>query len=281
MRQTLCLVRFWLVLCASFSFSQSVRVPAVPLITHDPYFSIWSMNDKLTDGPTRHWTGASQPLTGLVRVDGQVFRWMGTSPQSSPAIQQTGLEITATRTTYHFEEHGIRLDVNFLSPLLPNDLDLMSRPISYVTMTVAATDGASHKVQLLFDASPVLAVDRPTQQVVWSRSRLQGMNVLRASHFQQPVLEKSGDDVRIDWGSALLAVPDQKGVTDATQLQDVVESAFGSGKPLPEDDVNMPQRASEGAVLAASLDFGDVSVGPIARHILIGYDDLYSIEFMK
>jgi len=281
MRQTLCLVRCWLVLCASFSFSQSVRVPAVPLITHDPYFSIWSMNDKLTDGPTRHWTGASQPLAGLVRVDGQVFRWMGRSPQSIPAIRQTGLEITATHTTYHFEEHGIRLDVKFLSPLLPNDLDLMSRPISYVTMTVAAADGASHKVQLLFDASPVLAVDTATQPVVWSRSRLRGMNVLRASNFQQPILEKSGDDLRIDWGSVLVAVPDQLGAASTLQPQDVVESTFASGKQLLEDDVDMPRRASEGAVLAASLDLGDVNAGPVSRYILIGYDDLYSIEYMK
>src|SRR5882757_9049285 len=275
------LVGLALVLWVTSSFSQSVRVPAVPLITHDPYFSIWSMNDKLTDGPTRHWTGAAQPLTGLVRIDGRVFRWMGSAPQALPAIPQTALEITATRTTYHFEEQGLKLDVSFLSPLLPNDLELMSRPVSYITMTAAATDGASHRVQLLFDASPVLAVDTPTQQVVWSRSRLQGMNVLRASHFQQPVLEKSGDDVRIDWGSVLLAVPGQKGVGDATQLQDVVISAFASGKPLSEDDVNMPQRASEGAVLAVSLDFGDVSAGPASRHILIGYDDLYSIEFLN
>jgi len=198
------------------------------------------MNDKLTDGPTRHWTGAAQPLTGLVRIDGRVFRWMGSAPQALPAFRQTALEITATRTTYHFEEHGIRLDVNFLSPLLPNDLDLMSRPISYVTMTVAATDGAAHKVQLLFDASPVLAVDRPTQQVVWSRSRVQGMNVLRASNFQQPILEKSGDDLRIDWGSVLLAVPDQHGAASATQPQDLVESTFVSGKQLLDDDVDMP-----------------------------------------
>src|ERR1035438_477446 len=121
MRQMRWLTRLLPILCVACSFAQSVRVPAVPLITHDPYFSVWSMNDKLTDGPTRHWTGAHQPLTGLVRVDGQVLRWMGSSPQTIPAIRQTSLEITATRTTYHFEDHGIRLDVSFLSPLLPND----------------------------------------------------------------------------------------------------------------------------------------------------------------
>ena len=275
------LIRLWFVLCAAFSFSQSVRVPAVPLITHDPYFSIWSMNDKLTDAPTRHWTGTPQPLTGLVRIDGHVFRWMGGSRQSTPAIRQTGLEITVTHTTYHFEEQGVRLDVSFLSPLLPNDLDLMSRPISYVTMRAAATDGASHKVQVLVGASPVLAVDTPTQQVVWSRSRLQGMNVLRASHFQQPVLEKSGDNLRIDWGSVLLAVPDQPGASQATLPQDLAESTFGSGKQLLEDDVDMPRRADEAAALVASLDLGDVSAGPVSRYILIGYDDLYPIEYMK
>jgi len=92
-------------------------VPAVPLITHDPYFSIWSMNDKLTDGPTRHWTGAAQPLAGLVRIDGRVFRWMGNTPQAVPALRQTALEITATRTTHHFEEQGLKLEVSFLSPI--------------------------------------------------------------------------------------------------------------------------------------------------------------------
>src|SRR5258708_2570618 len=188
------LIRFWFALCACCSFSQPIRVPAVPLITHDPYFSIWSMNDKLTDGATRHWTGAAQPLTGLVRIDGRVFRWMGSAPQALPAFRQTALEITATRTTYHFEEQGLKLDVSFLSPLLPGDLDLMSRPISYITMTVAATDGASHRVQVLFDASPVLAVDTPTQQAVWSRSRLTGSNSLQPTPFSQPAFEQSHHD---------------------------------------------------------------------------------------
>ena len=277
--------RLVLLLCGSSaffdSFAQSVRVPAVPLLTHDPYFSVWSMNDRLTDGQTRHWTGTVQPLIGLVKIDGKILRWMGTWPQSIPSIGQTALEVTATRTTYRFEEAGIRLEVVFLSPLLPFELDVMARPISYVTVTVTAADRASHEVQLLFGVSPVLATDSPTQEVLWSRSRLRGMTVLRASNFRQPVLAKAGDNLRIDWGSVLLAVPDQSGASSATEAKETAQSIFAAGKPFVSDDLDMPRRASEGALLAVSLDFGHVGSGSVSRHILVGYDDLYSIEYLR
>src|ERR1700745_1311381 len=102
-------------LFGAFVTAQTVRPPAVPLVTHDPYFSIWSMTDSLTGGPTRHWTGKAQRMTGLVRIDGTVFRWMGDAPRTVAALPQTRLTVTPTRTIYQFECQGISLEVKFVS----------------------------------------------------------------------------------------------------------------------------------------------------------------------
>ncbi|MBV9624781.1 MAG: DUF4965 domain-containing protein [Acidobacteria bacterium] len=270
-----------LTLFAAFAMAETFRPPAVPLITHDPYFSIWSMGDHLTDGPTRHWTGTPQPLTGLIRVDGQVFRWMGDRPRNIAVMSQSAVQLTPTHTSYAFDQGGVNLVVDFLSPLLPSDPDVMSRPLTYITMTVHATDRAKHTVQLLVTADASLAVDSMTQQVTWSRSRLNDMTVLRAADFEQPVLQKSGDNLRIDWGYLLVAVPDQPGASASTQSGEEVDAEFASAKKLISDDLDFPRRADRQTVLAADFDLEEIKGAPTSRHLLLAYDDLDSIEYLN
>lgn len=64
----------------------NLRVPAYPLVTIDPYISAWSHTDKLYEDEVRHWTGTEHSLTGVLRVDGKCYRFMGKGGQALTSI---------------------------------------------------------------------------------------------------------------------------------------------------------------------------------------------------
>jgi hypothetical protein len=184
-----------------------LRPPAVPLVACDPYFSIWSQADKLTDVDTTHWTGKPHRLTSKLRIDGRDFRLIGSAPADLPAFQQTSVEVLPTRTIYSFAGQGVRLKLTFLTPALPHDIDILSRPVTYVTWELQSTDGATHNVALEFDALPEIAVNNRDQKTVTSTSTLGRWDVTKTGSIEQPVLARRGDDIRIDWGYLYLAKP--------------------------------------------------------------------------
>jgi len=261
------------------------RPPAAPLIAHDPYFSIWSMADRLADDATRHWTRTVQALTSLARVDGKTYRIMRREPQQIPVLPQTRLQVLPTRTIYDFEGSGIRITLTFLTPALPQDLDILSRPASYITGEVQSADGRVHAVEVYFDASSDLVVNSPDQPAVWSRSELGGLKVLRIGSQEQPILEKHGDDLRIDWGYLYIAAlgPDvSEAVTDSPRAKALFQECgcLPNSDDLMDDLIAHRQRRRV-PVLAYRLDFGKVGAQPVAKYLALAYDDVFSIEYLN
>jgi hypothetical protein len=406
--------------------AQVKKAPAYPLITHNTYFSIWSMTDSLNAHPTRHWTGKDQSLIGMIKVDNTTYRFLGKDvpayttvlpasdevaykcqyTESEPAkdwedvkfddskwktgaapftddktqaktlwtskdiwvrrtftltdlnidklllklyhddnvevylngekiynnvgwtsdfkmiplkekfkeklvkgknvlaihcantaggawldaglvnepkakstgvllAKQKDVTVNATQTIYNFECIGIDLKVTFTSPLLMNDLNVFSRPVSYISYKVKANDGKNHKVKVFFGASSSIAVNTPSQQVTTQKYLTQSLSILKAGTVAQPILQKKGDDLRIDWGYMYVAVPNAVGATQyITSQGDAVNSFIG---PATNSAV------TKGRQLALNTVFDFGSIGAVAKEkfVELGYDDLYSVQYFK
>jgi hypothetical protein len=258
------------------------RPPAVPLVTCDPYFSIWSFANHPGEDWTRHWTGANNGIASMVRVDGKVFRLVSPVDGGVPVMQLNSTQVFPTRTVYEFADAGVVLTVTFLTPLLPDDLDLVSRPASYITWEVRAADEKTHDVAIYYENTGDLVVNTVDQKIVWSRAYVDGLDVLSMGSQDQRVLGKSGDDLRIDWGHLFVASPKSQNAVTACVGCGVSREAFVGNKALPSaDDLRMPRAASDNwPVLMMTFDLGKVGKIPVARHITLAYDDQFSIEYL-
>ncbi|MES2649561.1 MAG: DUF4965 domain-containing protein [Bacteroidota bacterium] len=411
---------------ACFGWSQNQIAPAYPLITHDPYFSIWSTSDTLSSSPTKHWTGSDQSLIGIIKVDGKLYRFMGDKskyyktilpasdetnyradytettpgaewmqpgfddtswkkglapfgdneglvktkwvsknlwarrefilntndfentylklqhdddvevyinghevfkvkgwigkfiyiplkdaatylkqgknvlaihventaggawldagivqePKRPPGagIQlatQENVNITATQTSYAFKAGGVDLDVAFTSPLLMNDLDLLSRPITYIDYKVKANDTKTHAVQLYFGASTNLAVNVSSQEVTTKKYVYGPLSILKTGTKAQPVFQKKGDDLRIDWGYFHVAVPV---AINAKQYVTNSEDAIIS---FQENKTISTSSAGRQLMLNTVLNFGNVGSTQKEQTIMVGYDDITAIQYFN
>ncbi len=93
------------------SRQNSLRLPSVPLIANDPYFCLWSPYDKLYEGTTTYFSGAPKSITGVLRVDGECFRFMGVNLTTViPMATETKWTAKYTRTTPSGTWHAANYD---------------------------------------------------------------------------------------------------------------------------------------------------------------------------
>jgi hypothetical protein len=414
-----------LLLAGKLALSQQ-KAPAYPLITHDPYFSIWSMTDTLNTSTTKHWTETDHSLVGFINVDGKSYRVIGNDPKKyltvlptseeqkytarysitqppagwekesfDDATWQTGeapfssrrngpgtlwntkdiwvrrtftpgeqvvfadprlcikydddaevflngeriysskgvlrkyqyfpiaarlkkgqnvlaihvlntgggafldaglakemtvqenlaplagrqksVTIKATQTVYEFACGPVDATITFTSPLIITDLDLLARPVSYISYAVKANDGKTHDVHAALTVASDIATNTSMEEVATENFSTQNLKVLKAGTVAQPVLQKKGDDIRIDWGYMYVAAPAEKDVKQWVWAP--VQSELLGFSPG-----NEPRNgATKGKRLVLSTDIPLGKVGNTAKEqfLLLAYDDLYSIQYFN
>ena len=262
-------------------FSQQFRPPSVPLVAHDPYFSIWSSADHLYDTETEHWTGKKQPMHSIVRIDGKALRLMGSQPASLEPLKQTGIAVNPTQTIYDFRNESVNIQLIFTTPALNSNLDVLSRPVTYLTWKIKSVDGNSHDVQLYFDCGGEIAINTPDQSLQWESPVIAGLQTLRIGTTDQPVLQNKGDDLRIDWGYAYLSVvDDQKPQTKIGGRDNLMKSFISSGDLSSVTNISPPQKVTDEQVsMAVAWNVGKVNSSETTCWAMLGYDDLYSVRY--
>lgn len=263
------------------------RSPATPLMLHDPFFSLWSRADRLTDDVTRHWTGQEQGLRGLLRIDGALYRFIGPEPRNLgpvPAMEQVERRITPLQTRYRFQASGVALDLTFTSPLLPDDAELLGRPASYVDLEVASADGAAHEVCAYLEWSADWAVGQTETEIAWGRHRAGPAEAQFLGAAQQQPLRRSGDKVPIEWGYLFVASEPGQPVAGAFGEAFSLRRLFAAEGILPERDdlrdarpLRMPTISEERA-LAQARAFEAVT-GPRRWSLVVAYDQVWAASY--
>jgi len=189
--------------------------------------------------------------------------------------KQKNVEVNATQTVYSFAAGKMDLQLTFTSPLLLKDLNLLSRPVSYITYKVNANDGQKHNVKVFLGASSDIAVYQPSQAVSAQKYATAKLSVLKTGTIEQPVLQKGGDDMRIDWGYLYVAAPKTAGAIQFITKGSEAANAFKRGAVL--------STVYKGRSLSLNtiIPFGNVGKNAVERFVELGYDERFSVQYFN
>ena len=222
------------------------KLPSYPIITHDPYFSIWHSGMEPTQGDTTHWSGARKIIGGFLKIDGIQRRFLG--KRGRQAMKMTALDVTPLSTRYTLEALGVRLHMSFTSPLLPDDLEILSTPVTFLELSVESADGEPHEAELCFQVTADLCHSGEIEPEMRQDQFTVGeLNIGYMGRVRQMPLSGCGDRLSADWGHVFLA------------SEDLIDND-------PSGVHVLLQVKKKAAV-------------PFCSHILIGFDDTASINY--
>lgn len=185
---------------------------------------------------------------------------------------QTSADVQAMQTHYTFTCGPVELKVSFTAPLFLDQLDLLSRPVNYLSYRVDSRDGREHDIEVYFEAAPDWALDQTGQPSVSRGYEANGLVFLKTGSREQNILGKCGDDLRIDWGYFYMAASRENTVYGVGTSRDL-RNGFAGGKPMPSAVTGTDEQGR----MALIRRYGPVK--QLSDKILLGYDDLYSIQY--
>ncbi len=288
-----------------FTIDENLSDAQIYLIySHDDIFELYLNGEKLVDTGYTWKNNVVLPLEGTLRnllikggknviavhcnnkigggyVDFGIFQDSDTPEAFAKTATQNSVALSATQTFYHFSCGPVDLKLTFTSPLLPSNLDVLSRPVNYISYNVVSTDGQKHDVQVYFEATPEWAVDQLSQEISVENGKTSSLTYFKAGTTEQPILEKKGDDRRIDWGYFYIAGETAPNRSYAAGDYSRVKKQFvDNGRVEVSGEAKIVAKMGEVMPVVACVDnLGKVSDRLASGKILVGYDDLYSIQY--
>ena len=206
----------------------------------------------------------------MLSIDGKPYRFLGKPDLSESyvpegeALRQTSLRVTPTSTVYTFSHPACELRVTFLSPLLADRLEILSRPVSYLFYEIKPR-GEGHRFEVYFDLSADFCGDDHGQKLI---CRAEEGHVWMGNE-EQNVLHESGDDVRIDWGYLHLVHP---GARLGTVWNRLVYFKKRVSPYRLKTDMSQPIPHRQAPILYTTSE-------KLSDCFVVAYDDIHSVEF--
>lgn len=180
--------------------------------------------------------------------------------------EQISVDVQPMQTNYVFACGDVQLKVSFTAPLFLDDMDLLARPINYLSYEVSSPKSAS--IELYFEAAPHWGLNLPTQASKSETYSEGDLVYVKTGSQTQNILGRKGDHVRNDWGYFYMA--GEKGVTSVqVGSPTALRTAFATGK-----------KSNENGGQLALIQKGSVN-GTLKGKIAIGYDDIYAIQYFQ
>ncbi|RKF53563.1 Glutaminase A [Erysiphe neolycopersici] len=239
------------------------RPPAIPLAVKSPYLNVLLAAGNKGGGGylagqwAKFWTGQTVGWAGLIRVDGIVYTWMG-APGPQP-VTQTAFEYTSTKSIFTLNAGSrVELQVTFLSPITPGDLQRQSLISSYLNVAVRSLDGAVHNVQLYADISAEWVSGDKNSIAQWDFGRTNDSIAFHKVYRQTQLLFSEVAE-QAEWGSWYWATRDTSSLTHQSGADEVVRNTFiSNGKLDNSEDKNYRPIHQNYPVFGYALDLGPI-----------------------